>query len=230
MLYHNRSFFRKLIKLRLKNTKSIFLNKNTTFKDSRSQKLTPHKFKKTNIFNPTNIYFFNLPMTTRLLKVSKIGLSSRAIPYSATKINSLGAKFLTHTILGNSINLLWNCAKIYSHNVNFIAGMGFQLNSLNILSNVKIADSMKQIALLSSVTAHINSEGLLVIKLRDKETKFISTTFTLGLPSKERTNHMAITSRVRSIAKNPIDHPNGGRASTKGSFKTPWGAIAKHNK
>jgi hypothetical protein len=99
--------------------------------------------------------------------------------------------------------------------------MRFQLNSLNILSNIKISESTKQIGLLSSVTAYINSEGFLVIKLHNKEIKFMSTTLTLGLSSKERTNHMAITSRVRSIAKNPIDHPNGGRASTKGSFKTP---------
>lgn len=35
---------------------------------------------------------------------------------------------------------------------------------------------------------------------------------------------------VRGVAKNPIDHPNGGRSNTKGSFKTPWGFIAKNNK
>ena len=35
---------------------------------------------------------------------------------------------------------------------------------------------------------------------------------------------------VRSCAKNPIDHPNGGRTRGKMTFKTPWGKIAKSNK
>ena len=35
---------------------------------------------------------------------------------------------------------------------------------------------------------------------------------------------------VRGIAKNPVDHPNGGRSNTKQPFKTPWGTIAKNNK
>lgn len=39
-----------------------------------------------------------------------------------------------------------------------------------------------------------------------------------------------VSLHVRGIAKNPVDHPNGGRANTKGSFKTPWGFWAKKNK
>ena len=35
---------------------------------------------------------------------------------------------------------------------------------------------------------------------------------------------------VRGIAKNPVDHPNGGRSNTKQPFKTPWGLIAKCGK
>lgn len=36
--------------------------------------------------------------------------------------------------------------------------------------------------------------------------------------------------KVRGIAKNPIDHPNGGNSNTKGSLRTPWGLFAKRNK
>ena len=36
--------------------------------------------------------------------------------------------------------------------------------------------------------------------------------------------------RVRGIAMNPVDHPNGGRANTKQPLKNPWGKIAKRNK
>ena len=35
---------------------------------------------------------------------------------------------------------------------------------------------------------------------------------------------------VRSVAKNPVDHPNGGRTRGKMCFKTPWGLVAKSNK
>ena len=35
---------------------------------------------------------------------------------------------------------------------------------------------------------------------------------------------------VRSVAKNPIDHPNGGRTRGKIVFRTPWGLIAKSSK
>lgn len=34
----------------------------------------------------------------------------------------------------------------------------------------------------------------------------------------------------RSTAKNPVDHPNGGRTRGKMCFKTPWGLVAKKNK
>ena len=35
---------------------------------------------------------------------------------------------------------------------------------------------------------------------------------------------------VRGVAKNPVDHPNGGRTKAKQPEKSPWGWIAKQNK
>lgn len=35
---------------------------------------------------------------------------------------------------------------------------------------------------------------------------------------------------VRGVAKNPIDHPNGGRTKVKQPECSPWGWVAKHNK
>jgi large subunit ribosomal protein L2 len=35
---------------------------------------------------------------------------------------------------------------------------------------------------------------------------------------------------VRGVAKNPVDHPHGGRTKTNSPELTPWGKIAKHNK
>ena len=35
---------------------------------------------------------------------------------------------------------------------------------------------------------------------------------------------------TRGVAKNPVDHPNGGRSKVKTPFKNPWGIIAKKGK
>ena len=35
---------------------------------------------------------------------------------------------------------------------------------------------------------------------------------------------------VRGVAKNPVDHPNGGRTKAKQPEKSPWGWVAKINK
>jgi large subunit ribosomal protein L2 len=35
---------------------------------------------------------------------------------------------------------------------------------------------------------------------------------------------------VRGVAKNPIDHPHGGRTKSNSPERTPWGRIAKFNK
>lgn len=35
---------------------------------------------------------------------------------------------------------------------------------------------------------------------------------------------------VRGVAKNPVDHPNGGRTKAKQPEKSPWGWVAKLNK
>lgn len=35
---------------------------------------------------------------------------------------------------------------------------------------------------------------------------------------------------VRGVAKNPVDHPNGGRTKAKQPELSPWGWVAKHSK
>lgn len=35
---------------------------------------------------------------------------------------------------------------------------------------------------------------------------------------------------VRGVAKNPVDHPHGGRTKSNSPERTPWGQVAKHNK
>jgi large subunit ribosomal protein L2 len=35
---------------------------------------------------------------------------------------------------------------------------------------------------------------------------------------------------VRGVAKNPVDHPHGGRTKSNSPERTPWGRVAKFNK
>ena len=35
---------------------------------------------------------------------------------------------------------------------------------------------------------------------------------------------------VRGVAKNPVDHPHGGRTKSNSPERTPWGRVAKYNK
>ena len=35
---------------------------------------------------------------------------------------------------------------------------------------------------------------------------------------------------VRGVAKNPVDHPHGGRTKSNSPERTPWGKVAKYNK
>ena len=41
---------------------------------------------------------------------------------------------------------------------------------------------------------------------------------------------MFVKKTVRGIAKNPVDHPNGGRSNTKKPFKNCFNKIAKMGK
>lgn len=48
--------------------------------------------------------------------------------------------------------------------------------------------------------------------------------------AKKTTKQYKKVLKVRGVAMNPVDHPNGGRANTKQPLKNPWGRIAKKNK
>ncbi len=47
---------------------------------------------------------------------------------------------------------------------------------------------------------------------------------------KASTIYLNKSRQVRGVAKNPVDHPHGGRTRGKMTFRTPWGLVAKKNK
>ena len=69
--------------------------------------------------------------------------------------------------------------------------------------------------------AFFQNDGSIQLKLMSNIKIFTESTFILGLTTKFNTRNINLVSSVRGISKNPVDHPNGGRANTKGSFKTP---------
>lgn len=227
MLCQNRPFFRKLLKIKHIKKNSIFLASNSVWRSGNGQKLTIHKFKKlnnNNLLSPTILFNLNQHTT----KVSWIDISSRGVPNSSLLMNYLGVKFITPTVRGNWVNEYWSYIQWHDHSIYHLSKMKFTINSPSVLNT--LCFQTKKLGLLSFLTGTIDFDGLLTVKLFKKSVFLHKSSFFLGMPSKEKSTKIGITSRVRSIAKNPVDHPNGGRASTKGSFKTPWGSIAKHNK
>lgn len=61
-----------------------------------------------------------------------------------------------------------------------------------------------------------------------KNTNFFNDKFIEGKWGLSNKKNKVIS--VRGVAKNPVDHPNGGRTKAKQPEKTPWGLIAKLNK
>lgn len=83
---------------------------------------------------------------------------------------------------------------------------------------------------------------LIEIMLPSKTLKLYSITSTAVWAWTESTNNRVVLGKwglnylrlkklnVRGVAKNPVDHPNGGRTKAKQPELTPWGWVAKCNK
>lgn len=82
-----------------------------------------------------------------------------------------------------------------------------------------------------------------VIRLPSNQEKYVSlfNTATVGRVANVLCNRSFFTkatnlklnnkkSKVRGVAKNPVDHPHGGRTKTNQPEKSPWGWVTKHNK
>lgn len=47
------------------------------------------------------------------------------------------------------------------------------------------------------------------------------------IPKAGLVRHMGFRPKVRGIAKNPVDHPHGGRSNKGQHPTTPWGRLTK---
>ena len=144
--------------------------------------------------------------------------------------------------LGNKINFYRNVLRfIYFMYVGSIMQLKFY-KLFFLISNVGI--SLPKFSKAQGTYSLIlkKKNNLVLIKLPSKQLIWISNLYygMLGRNAgvfkykeylgKASINYFHKSIIVRSVAKNPIDHPNGGRTRGKMLFKTPWGLVAKCNK
>ena len=228
MLLQNRKHVRQ--KKIFKNKFNNFMFKTTTkpLTNKQKQKITIHKKKKTetqgfilNVFDVQNK--FNFQKQVKQIYISELNICSNVLTQ-----NFLGILKTNIFVSGYNISSKITSIYFYTHKMTRFNNINILKQAINCVNNLIFFNKIlkRNGFLLISLT----NDNTIKFKL-NKNTYFLQKSeFFIGKSLKDKTNAVGITSRVRGIAKNPVDHPNGGRANTKGSFKTPWGKIAKNNK
>jgi large subunit ribosomal protein L2 len=120
------------------------------------------------------------------------------------------------------------------------------LGRYNIFSNIYI-NSIAKYALSNGTFCQVldifNDFNLVKIALPSKNVKIISSLcfvisgrnskqdYKFNRLGKAGLNYlMGKKPNVRGVAKNPVDHPHGGRTKTNQPEVSPWGWVAKRNK
>lgn len=228
MLLQNRPFIRKKLKTRKAIT---IIPRQKRYLTSRGKKLSIHKVKKCEFSSIREVTIQRLK--NMIWKVEDIQLNLFAKVNFLTLRNRWGVLVKMPGILGWDLTSFVAPKNLYEH---FYTQPVFEALSLQrpfVLSNIVSSElGPKKLATRSYQIGVVRPDGSLIIRHRIKPLKWSlqKSNFIVGSPAALNTKHYGITSIVRGIAKNPIDHPNGGRANTKGSFKTPWGKYAKANK
>ena len=222
MIYQQRPFFRKKIKLHCLpySTLRMFKNHNKAHRNVKNQKLTPHKFKRTNICIHIKNYVLNVT-SFKFFKVIDIHLSPLNIPYLMSYRSVLGVLFESPYIKGITVNTFVTNSMFFKHLYLQIDSMNYKLIGNNLVTHFRSKRSDKIFGTNSYQIATFQNDGSIQLKLMSSIKIFTESTFILGLTTKFNTRNINLVSSVRGISKNPVDHPNGGRANTKGSFKTP---------
>ena len=117
----------------------------------------------------------------------------------------------------------------------------------SIISNIYNLKGNKSVYAKSSgsyaqILESRNVFNIVLLKLPSGIKKFISSTSICTLGRNSNINQKYITfgkasffrnlgknSSVRGVAKNPVDHPHGGRTKTVKPGVSPWGWVTKHS-
>lgn len=219
----------------------VTLFQRKTVKKKRSaagSKLSPHKnvaakstkYQTVRFGTYKHIYNNNLYVTT-LQYIYNIWTST----YRRVNVTDLGMVFLTPGIFSGVLAYL-TCHTNFLNGCNNVGMPTLTYKVGQLLSNIK---SQTNGFLASSAGTYSTiigvGKGNLVLKLPSgvrvavkERGSYLGPNIVVAKLHNYRFKKTLL--RVRGIAKNPVDHPNGGRSNTKGSFKTPWGKVAKASK
>ena len=202
-----------------------------------------------------NFLIFKIP----LLLVSSLFLKSRFVFYllfqtstnvlfvikrTTIKAVQLFTYFITQTPLLYNFK---NCLRVAGYLLSLV--LFLKVNTLithipnKNTGRIQFSTAYKSLAKLLSYNKLL---ALWIVQLPSKQFIFLSsylyvikhsvyytTAFSIHKLKKLKAGKSRLLGRrptVRGVAKNPIDHPHGGRTNTVSPPRTPWGLIAKKNK
>lgn len=226
MFLQDRPFFRKLKKIKLNSTNTIYKSR-LSYKSASRQKLTQHKTKKGFMLKRDNIWSNLHCAHNKKWLLKKISLNTLGLPVSSTIECYLGLLKIIPYVSGSSFSSYYRWILVNNLSVLTSFSLPFITKTRLLFSCVELPT--KKLCMTTSKPGYLSLDGSVQIKINKVE-KFWPSKAVLGSIIKGQVHSHGITSKVRGVAKNPVDHPNGGRAKTKGSFKTPWGSIAKAGK
>lgn len=209
-----------------KNPNKIVFSKHKHHTGLTQRKSTPHKkvFVKKTIFQTHNtdfLFHINYFMTLGNIFVDPINAK-----YFCEVIFPYKVKAVIPFIMGLEVGKVYD---INSLAFRYHSRRVHNVNKHGIVSNLQIGDKLFARSIGCYATKLIGGDFLLPSGLRissKSDSYYYGKNFFMKYSKKVKQSICV----VRGIAKNPVDHPNGGRANTKGSFKTPWGKNAKKNK
>lgn len=122
----------------------------------------------------------------------------------------------------------------------------FNLPIYTVFSNLFLSKNKKQIAKSAGTYCQLlelkNNIGLALIKLPSNTKKFVSyDSYCITGRNSNILHKYEVYSKasffhdlgrnpdVRGVAKNPVDHPHGGRTKTNQPEVSPWGWVTKHS-
>lgn len=204
-----------------------FFYKNSFFSYN---KLSPHKIKskKKKAFLMTNMCQSSKLLASSLF-VKNLCIDNNVVNNNLFRLNvtDLGYIFLTPGVPSPKIIVNLNFSNfILSKKILGLPQFKFSVGDVisNIESNVTNGFWCKSRG-SKAVIVQSNSRGIEFLlpsgfkKLKGSVSSYSGPNLSLKPYTSKRS--MRVKLMVRGIAKNPVDHPNGGRSNTKGSFKTP---------
>lgn len=211
----DRPFFRKQIKL-ITTSKTSFYKSAGSYLSSSNSKLTQHKFKSTGLKDNLPV-IISRPLNSNWL-LSKVRFNFVGTAQLSIVENYLGISYKLPHIYGFSFGNYLSFVRVGNHKILHpflvpqLTGRQLPISNLAVGSKVYFTAVPKIGTLTSDNVLEVRGSNNL---------RFAKSNVMLGTSAKSHVPSVGVTSRVRGIAKNPVDHPNGGRANTKGSFKTP---------